>query len=82
MIGAGADAVKVGTGSGSICTSRVVAGVGMPQITAVMECAEAAGKHGIPVVSDGGTRYSGDIAKAIASGLPLGVTIAKITDFL
>jgi IMP dehydrogenase len=68
MISAGADAVKVGTGSGSICTSRVVAGVGMPQITAVMECAEAADRHGVPVVSDGGTRYSGDIAKAIAAG--------------
>lgn len=68
LISAGADAVKVGIGSGSICISRVVAGVGVPQITAVMECAEAAQSHGITVISDGGTRYSGDIAKAIAAG--------------
>ena len=68
LINAGADAVKTGTGSGSICTSRVVAGVGVPQITAVMECAESADRHGVPVISDGGTRYSGDIAKAVAAG--------------
>ncbi|PIE76044.1 hypothetical protein CSA17_04300 [bacterium DOLJORAL78_65_58] len=65
---AGADAVKVGIGPGSICTTRVVAGVGVPQITAIMDVVEVAGKHGIPVVADGGIRYSGDVAKAIAVG--------------
>jgi IMP dehydrogenase len=68
MISAGADAVKVGIGAGSICTSRIVAGVGVPQITAIMECAEVANVHKIPLISDGGARYSGDIAKAIAAG--------------
>jgi IMP dehydrogenase len=65
---AGADAVKVGIGPGSICTTRVVAGVGVPQITAVDECARAADKHGIPVISDGGVKYSGDVVKALAAG--------------
>ncbi|MFL5272426.1 MAG: IMP dehydrogenase, partial [Anaeromyxobacteraceae bacterium] len=65
---AGVDAVKVGIGPGSICTTRVVAGVGVPQITAVDDCARAAEKHGIPVISDGGVKYSGDIVKAIAAG--------------
>ncbi len=68
LIEAGADAVKVGVGPGSICTTRVVAGTGVPQITAVYDCAQAAAKHGIPVISDGGIQYSGDIAKAIAAG--------------
>ncbi|MFH0956742.1 MAG: IMP dehydrogenase [Candidatus Aenigmatarchaeota archaeon] len=68
LIAAGADAVKVGIGAGSICTTRIVAGVGVPQVSAVMNCAEAAEAHGIPIISDGGARYSGDIAKAIASG--------------
>jgi len=68
LIAAGADAVKVGVGPGSICTTRVVAGVGVPQITATMECARAAERHGIPVVADGGVQYSGDVAKAIAAG--------------
>lgn len=68
LIAAGADAVKVGIGAGSICTTRIVAGVGVPQVSAVMNCAEAAESHGIPIISDGGSRYSGDIAKAIASG--------------
>jgi IMP dehydrogenase len=68
LIEAGADAVKVGVGPGSICTTRVVAGVGVPQITAVMDCAAAASRHGIPVIADGGIQYSGDIAKAIAAG--------------
>jgi IMP dehydrogenase len=68
LIAAGADAVKVGIGAGSICTTRIVAGVGVPQVSAVMSCAEAAEAHGIPIISDGGARYSGDIAKAIASG--------------
>ena len=67
LIEAGVDAVKVGVGPGSICTTRVVAGTGVPQITAVYECAQAAAKHGIPVISDGGMQYSGDIAKAIAA---------------
>ena len=68
LIGAGADAVKVGIGPGSICTTRVVAGVGVPQLTAIMNVAEEASKHGIPVIADGGIKYSGDYAKAIAAG--------------
>jgi len=68
LIDAGADAVKVGIGPGSICTTRVVAGVGVPQLTAIMNVAEEASKHGIPVIADGGIKYSGDFAKAIAAG--------------
>ena len=68
LIEAGADAVKVGIGPGSICTTRVVAGIGVPQITAVMNCYEAAKPFGIPVIADGGIKYSGDITKAIAAG--------------
>jgi IMP dehydrogenase len=68
LIDAGADAVKVGIGPGSICTTRIVAGVGVPQLTAVMDAAEAARKQGIPVIADGGIKYSGDLAKAIAAG--------------
>ncbi len=68
LIDAGADSVKVGIGPGSICTTRIVAGVGVPQLTAVMDCAEAAAKSGTPVIADGGIKYSGDIAKAIAAG--------------
>ncbi len=68
LIGAGADAVKVGIGPGSICTTRVVAGVGMPQLTAIMNVVEEAAKHGVPVIADGGIKYSGDFAKAIAAG--------------
>ena len=68
LIAAGADAIKVGIGPGSICTTRVVAGIGVPQITAVADCAEEADKYNIPVISDGGIKYSGDIAKAIAAG--------------
>lgn len=65
---AGADAVKVGIGPGSICTTRVVAGIGVPQLTAVYECTRAASQYGVPVIADGGIRYSGDIVKAIAAG--------------
>ena len=65
---AGADAVKVGVGPGSICTTRVVAGVGVPQISAVMECAKVAREFGVPIVADGGIKYSGDIVKALAAG--------------
>jgi IMP dehydrogenase len=68
LIDAGADAVKVGIGPGSICTTRIVAGVGVPQLTAILDCANQAAKHGIPVIADGGIRFSGDIPKAIAAG--------------
>jgi IMP dehydrogenase len=68
LIAAGADCIKVGIGPGSICTTRVVAGVGVPQLTAVMDCVEEAEKHGIPVIADGGIKYSGDIVKALAAG--------------
>ncbi|MCA9606484.1 MAG: IMP dehydrogenase [Myxococcales bacterium] len=68
LIDAGADAVKVGIGPGSICTTRIVAGVGVPQITAISDCAAAAKKRGVPIVADGGIKYSGDIVKAIAAG--------------
>ena len=68
LIKAGADCVKVGIGPGSICTTRVVAGIGMPQVTAVLNCAEMGDRYGVPVIADGGIKYSGDIAKAIAAG--------------
>jgi len=68
LIAAGADAIKVGIGPGSICTTRVVAGIGVPQITAIYDAACAAAKHGIPVIADGGIKYSGDIVKALAAG--------------
>ncbi|MBT3254527.1 MAG: IMP dehydrogenase [Candidatus Marinimicrobia bacterium] len=68
LIDAGADGVKVGIGPGSICTTRIVAGVGMPQISAIANCAEEADKHGVPVIGDGGVKFSGDIPKAIAAG--------------
>ena len=68
LVDAGADAVKVGIGPGSICTTRIIAGVGVPQLTAIMETAKAASKSGVPVIADGGIRTSGDIAKALAAG--------------
>ena len=68
LILAGADCVKVGVGPGSICTTRVITGAGMPQITAILECAEMAEKHNVPVIADGGIKYSGDITKALAAG--------------
>ena len=68
LIEAGADVVKVGIGPGSICTTRIVAGIGMPQLTAVMDCAEQADKMGKRVIADGGIKYSGDIVKALAAG--------------
>ena len=68
LIDAGVDAVKVGIGPGSICTTRVVAGIGVPQITAVMDCYEVAKRYGIPIIADGGIKYSGDVTKAIAAG--------------
>lgn len=68
LIKAGADAIKVGIGPGSICTTRVVAGIGVPQITAIFDCAQVAKKYGIPVIADGGIKYSGDLVKAIAAG--------------
>ena len=68
LISAGADVVKVGIGPGSICTTRVVAGIGVPQITAISDCAEEADKHGIRIIAEGGIKYSGDITKALAAG--------------
>jgi IMP dehydrogenase len=68
LIEAGADAVKVGIGPGSICTTRMVAGVGVPQITAIADCAEVGDKYGVPIIADGGVKYSGEVAKAIAAG--------------
>ncbi len=68
LINAGSDAVKVGIGPGSICTTRVIAGIGVPQLTAVSDCAEVADKFNIPIIADGGIRYSGDITKALAAG--------------
>jgi IMP dehydrogenase len=68
LIEAGADGVKVGIGPGSICTTRVVTGIGMPQLTAILEAVRAAREHDIPVVADGGIKYSGDITKALAAG--------------
>lgn len=68
LVAAGADAIKVGIGPGSICTTRIVAGVGVPQLTAVMETSQAAAAHGVPIIADGGIKYSGDIAKALAAG--------------
>lgn len=83
LIAAGADAVKVGVGPGSICTTRVVAGTGVPQISAIFDCAEAAARHGVPIVGDGGIQYSGDIAKAIGAGahaVMLGSLIAGVEE--
>ena len=68
LVGAGADAVKVGIGPGSICTTRIVAGVGVPQLSAIFECAEEGEKSGVPIVADGGIKFSGDLAKALAAG--------------
>jgi IMP dehydrogenase len=68
LVDAGADGVKVGQGAGAICTTRVIAGIGVPQVTAVYDCAQAAKRHGVTVMADGGIQYSGDIAKAIAAG--------------
>jgi IMP dehydrogenase len=68
LIDNGVEAIKVGIGPGSICTTRVIAGVGIPQMTAIMDCVEAAAKHDIPVIADGGIKFSGDIVKALAAG--------------
>ncbi|MDD5148452.1 MAG: IMP dehydrogenase, partial [Candidatus ainarchaeum sp.] len=68
LIAAGADAVKVGVGPGSICTTRIIAGVGVPQFSAILDCSKAAGKYDCPVIADGGIRYSGDIVKSLAAG--------------
>lgn len=71
LVAAGADCVKVGIGPGSICTTRVVAGIGVPQITAILDCAEEAHKHGVTVIADGGIKFSGDVVKALAAGADL-----------
>ncbi len=68
LAAAGADAVKVGIGPGCICTTRIISGVGVPQFTAVLECSKAAKKYNVPIIADGGIRYSGDIVKALAAG--------------
>ncbi|AMV12647.1 MULTISPECIES: IMP dehydrogenase [Geobacillus] len=83
LIEAGANIIKVGIGPGSICTTRVVAGVGVPQITAIYDCATEARKHGVPVIADGGIKYSGDIVKAIAAGahaVMLGSLLAGVSE--
>ncbi len=83
LIAAGADVVKVGVGAGSICTTRVVTGVGMPQITAIQACAEEAHRHGKTIIADGGIKYSGDIVKALAAGadaVMLGSLLAGLTE--
>jgi IMP dehydrogenase len=83
LIAAGADAVKVGIGPGAICTTRVISGVGVPQITAVYEAAQAAAASGTPIIADGGIRYSGDITKAIAAGancVMIGGLFAGVTE--
>ncbi|MGZ4161237.1 MAG: IMP dehydrogenase, partial [Neobacillus sp.] len=83
LIKAGADVVKVGIGPGSICTTRIVAGVGVPQITAVYDCAEEAEKHGKTIIADGGIKYSGDIVKALAAGghaVMLGSLLAGVSE--
>ena len=83
LIAAGANCIKVGIGPGSICTTRVVAGIGVPQLTAVADCAKEAEKHGIPVIADGGIKYSGDIPKAIgagASAVMLGSLLAGVEE--
>ena len=82
LIEAGADAIKVGIGPGSICTTRVVAGIGVPQITAIYDAACMASKYGVPVIADGGIKYSGDIVKAVAAGanaIMIGSLVAGIT---
>ena len=82
LVAAGADAVKVGIGPGSICTTRVISGVGVPQVTAVYEAAQAAKANNTPIIADGGIRYSGDITKAIAAGahcVMIGVLLAFAT---
>ena len=68
LIDAGVDAVKVGIGPGSICTTRIVAGIGVPQVTAILDCAAVANQHDIPIIADGGIKFSGDVVKAIGAG--------------
>lgn len=83
LIEAGASVIKVGIGPGSICTTRIIAGIGVPQITAIYDCASEAKKHGIPVIADGGIKYSGDIVKALAAGghaVMLGSLLAGVTE--
>ncbi|MBI3522218.1 MAG: IMP dehydrogenase [Chloroflexi bacterium] len=83
LIASGADGVKVGMGPGAICTTRVVAGAGMPQITAIFDCANVAARHGIPICADGGVQHSGDIAKAIGAGahtVMLGALLAGVDE--
>src|SRR5699024_5976427 len=83
LIEAGANIVKVGIGPGSICTTRVIAGIGVPQITAIHDCSEEAAKHGVPIIADGGIKYSGDVVKALAAGahaVMLGSLFAGVTE--
>lgn len=83
LIKAGAEAIKVGVGAGSICTTRIIAGIGVPQLTAIAECVAVAGRHDIPVIADGGIRYSGDAVKALAAGaagVMLGSVLAGVDE--
>lgn len=83
LIEAGANIIKVGIGPGSICTTRVIAGIGVPQITAIYDCAKEAKKHGVPIIADGGIKYSGDVVKALAAGahaVMLGSLFAGVTE--
>ena len=83
LIEAGANIVKVGIGPGSICTTRVIAGIGVPQVTAIYDCAEEAKKHGVPIIADGGIKFSGDVVKALAAGahaVMLGSLFAGVTE--
>ena len=82
MADAGADGVKVGIGPGSICTTRIVSGAGMPQLTAIADCAKALDGSGVPIIADGGIKFSGDVTKALAAGGARIADVTKITIYI